>query len=153
MPAKLKRNFFTNWTNYLRLLWVASAIFALYIVFGYIAVSRDIKENPAGGLATVGVIYYFIILLLLLGFIGINYIVRKKIASNKRVSDHFLIASWLSIAVICVGALLLSYVSHMNQSYYEQNVAPKLDRCYQEYLAGKGSTPYEDCIDSSTKRL
>jgi hypothetical protein len=84
---------------------------------------------------------------LFIGFIAINYFVRKKIASNIKISNRFLITSWVVIAISAIGLLGVISSNQMNQSYYEKNVAPKREQCYQEYLAGNRTTPYKNCVN------
>lgn len=150
MPTKDNHGLFTNWDYYLRFLWSIAALFTVYIIYTYTEVSKDTAINPAVGLAMVGVFYYTVILLAFLGFIAFNHFIRRKLAKNVKVSNRFLMASWLSIAILCTGAVVTSFIGILSQSHYEKHVAPKLERCHQEYLDGKRSTPYENCTDGES---
>ena len=140
--------FFTNWKYYFTFLWLIAIAFTIVIIVSYIQLSRTVDQNPASGIAYVGIGAYILYLLLLVGFIFLNYVVRKKIAHRNKFSNHFLAASWVTIAVLIIATIGLFIFNQQSQSNYEKNIAPKLTQCYEEYLAGTRSTPYENCIKS-----
>jgi hypothetical protein len=148
MIAKSYSRFFTNWNHYLTFLWLIAIAFAVFIIIGYAKLSRVTDENPASGLAFVGVVTYLAILLLFIGFIVINYFVRKKIAANVKVSNRFLVTSWTIMAILTTGVMGAITMNQVEQLHYEKNVAPKLNQCYQEYLDGDRPTPYDKCVES-----
>jgi hypothetical protein len=136
---------FTSWKNYLRFLWFVAFLGLAVIIYGAVIVSIEAQENPASGLAIVGVYYFTVILFLYICFIGLNYLVRKKLAHRPRASKSFLVASWSTLlAIVVVGSVLL-VIQAMASHHYETNIRPKLEKCYEQYLDGERSSPYDNC--------
>ena len=129
------------WKYYLRFLWLIAFVFLGVIIYCLIDVQMEANRNPASGLAIVGVFAYVVILVIYCGFIFLNRYIRKKIGHNEKASWRFLVISWLSIGLIVAISIFTVIQGSAAQDYYEKNVLPKEQACYEDYLNGKQASP------------
>lgn len=137
---------FTNWSYFLRFLWFIAGTGMVAIMYGWYVTTRDSAQNQAAGLAMVGVVWWAYLLLIFVAFIGLNYYMKHKLKSRASASAHYLMTMWILFLLTIVVSVGVIVKDAAVQTQYEQNIQPKLDRCYQEYLDGKRSTPYEGCL-------
>lgn len=138
------KTFFTSWKYYIRFLWLLEIMLICITIYGIVMVER----SPASGLAMAGIVPYFLGIILLACFIALNYYLRRKMLANPKSSNRYLLVSWILIGIAAILVSATMIISHNIQTNYEHNIQPKLDACYQDYLDGKRSTPYENCVNS-----
>ena len=130
------------WKYYLRFLWLIAIVFLGVIIYGLIDVQMEANRNPASGLAIVGVFIYVVVLAVYCGFIFLNRHIRKKIGHNEKASWRFLVISWLVIGLVVAISVFTIVQGAVAQDYYEKNVLPKEQACYEDYLNGKQASPH-----------
>ncbi len=142
MSTELASKSSIAWRYYLRLLWLAAIVFLGVIIYGLIKVQIEANRNPASGLAMVGVFAYVLILVVYCGFILLNRYIRKKIGHNEKASWRFLVISWVCIGLIVAFSVFTVIQGVLAQDYYEKNVLPKEQACYENYLKGNQTSPH-----------
>lgn len=130
------------WKWYLVSLWTIATIFLGAIIYGLVVTQIQANQNPASGLAVAGVFAYVVYLVIYCGFIFLNTYVRKKIGQNEKASWRFLVISWVFISVLVSMVIFTMIQRAAAQDYYEKNVLPKEQACYEDYLNGKQTTPH-----------
>lgn len=142
MSTKISSKSSIAWKYYLRFLWFIAIVFLGVIIYGLVNVQMEADRNPASGLAIVGVFEYVVILAVYCGFIFLNRYIRKKIGHSEKASWCFLIISWIAIGLVVVISIITAIQGAAAQDYYEKNVLPKEQACYEDYLNGKQTTPH-----------